>query len=110
MVSSLSSGRRIVKKLDARGKTLFGPFPFSVTNQGVDLIGIAEVLLFDLPLTLEEPCVGMLDTCHGLEQVTTDGGTDVMDQRLVIKRRLSIDGKSAAPFLQEIDQLLGADI
>jgi hypothetical protein len=47
---------------------VFGPFPFSVTDQKVDLIEIAEVLLFDLPLTLKEPCVGMLDTCHGLDR------------------------------------------
>src|SRR5271170_4356725 len=85
MASSLPNGRRIVKKLDARGETLFDPFFLSITDHQIDVIRIAEVFLLDLPLTLEEPCVGMLDTRHGLQQVATDGGTDVLDQGLVIE-------------------------
>jgi hypothetical protein len=76
----LSSGRRIVEKLDARGQTLFDPLFLSITDQKVDIVRIAEVLLLDLPLTLEEPCVGVLDASHGLQQVTADGGTDVLNQ------------------------------
>jgi hypothetical protein len=109
MVSPLTSSRRIIKKLDARGKTLFDPLFLTVTDQQVDVIGVAEVLLLDLPLTLEEPCVGMLDASHVFQQVTTNGGTDVLDQGLVIKAGFSMEAKfSQLP--QQIDQLLGVDV
>jgi hypothetical protein len=56
----LTSGCRIVEKPDARGKTLFDPFLLPVTDQEVNVIGIAEILLFHLPLTLEESGIRML--------------------------------------------------
>jgi hypothetical protein len=52
----------------------------------------------------------MLDTRHGLQQVATDGGADVLDQGLVIEGRFSGETRSAAYFLHKIDQLLGVDI
>jgi hypothetical protein len=54
MVSSLMSGC-IVEESNARGKPLFYPFLFPVPDEEVDVIGITEVFLFELPLTLKEP-------------------------------------------------------
>ena len=42
------------------------PLLLPVADQGIDIVGIAEVFLFDLPLTLEEPCVRVLDPGHEL--------------------------------------------
>jgi hypothetical protein len=65
MASSLTSDR-IVEKPDARRKSLFYPFLLPVTDQKVDVIGFTEVLLFELPLTLEELRIRMFDPGHGL--------------------------------------------
>jgi len=76
----------------------------------VDIVGVVELLLFNGALALKEPGLGVFDLRHGVKKVSASGSADVLDQRLMIERRLSIEGKPAAHFIQQIGQLLGVDV
>ena len=80
---------------------------FSVADQRIDIVGIAEALLLDLPLTLEQPCVRVFDPDHELQKFSTDAGADVLDQALVVDRGLLIEGKLAADLIQLVQHALG---
>jgi hypothetical protein len=76
----------------------------------VDVVRIVELFLLDMALTLKEPCLGVLDLRHRVQQFPAGSRTDVLDQRLVIERNLSVETEPAAYFLQKINHLLGIDV
>jgi hypothetical protein len=97
----------IVEKPNTRREALLHPLLLSVADQGIGIIGIAKALLLDLPLTLEEPCVRVLDPGHELNNFLADAGTHVLDQAWVVCRGFLIEGELAGDLVQLVHHALG---
>jgi hypothetical protein len=107
---SVPDGELFIEKLDAGRKALIDPLDLAFPDMEVDIVRIVELLLFDMTLALEEPGLGMLDLRHGVQKFPAGSCADVLDQRLVIERDLSVETEPAAYFLHKIDHLLGIDV
>ncbi len=110
LVVLLVEGWFLVEEANARWKPSSIRSFSSVSDQIVDVVGIAQRLLLHPPETLEDPFVCMLNPRHVVHNITADGSAQLLKKRLVIERLLLPDVESVADLLQQVDQLLGIDI
>lgn len=83
------------------------PFLLSIADQRIDIVGIAEALLFDLPLTFKEPCIRVFDLGHKLQKLSANAGADILDQALMVEGGLLIEGELAGDLVQLVHHALG---
>jgi hypothetical protein len=83
----------LIQKPDARGESHLDALDFSLADRDIDIVRVAQLLLFAALLGLKEPGFGMLDASHRLHDIQADYSASILNHRLVVEKGFRFDGK-----------------